>query len=355
MSDHVRRMLEHMKTETEALQLQAKRARLLDHDTNRGSEAEHGILHWLNERFAPEYVVSSGEIIDAYDTDSETESRQQDGVLHRNDSHARRFMLASGLRLIPVESVAALIEVKLSLTKTEFTKADKAATETAKLRYALQSGSSVPTNTFTTTPILDDENKNGVPMADPHMNEVRPTFAVFGYDGTVNPETLAEWLEEAQTVSVVCCLGAGFAARAFTWHSRDQLPASARFSHVAQAEHALVSFAERIGAATSRHANWYKSSRIDSERYSRAALLPYWDETGYEWHSYFQPLNEQVQNREQLFAQRPELRKKTKSATSRAGNSSPTAAPKGDPQESATVEGAGNGPLGAAPSGSVKA
>jgi len=160
-------MLDHMKLETEALQLQAKRARLLDHDGNRGTEAEHGILHWLNARFAPEYVVSSGEIIDAYDTDSTSESRQQDGVLHRNDVHARRFMLASGLRLIPVESVAAVIEVKLSLDKPEFTKAEAAARQTAKLRYALQSGPWISNGSLASSQILDAENQSGIPMVDP--------------------------------------------------------------------------------------------------------------------------------------------------------------------------------------------
>jgi hypothetical protein len=33
----------------------------------------------MRARFAPEYTVSSGEIIDSYDTNAEANSRQQDG------------------------------------------------------------------------------------------------------------------------------------------------------------------------------------------------------------------------------------------------------------------------------------
>jgi len=153
-------------------------------------------------------------------------------------------------------------------------------------------------------------------------------------------------------VSVVCCLGAGFASRAFTWQSRRELPPSAQLSHVAQAEHALVSFAERIGAPISDHSNWYKSARIDSDRYSRAVLLPYWDETGYQWHPHYKPFDEQVQQRERLFDQRPHLRSKKKTPAARSDDPPPAASAEGErlPAVIATG-GAGTTPAGSTPAG----
>lgn len=78
-----------MEHETKALLLLAERARLFDHLGNRGSEVEHGIRAWLNERVGPEYAVSSGEIIDSFDTDANLDSRQQDGVVHANNAEVR--------------------------------------------------------------------------------------------------------------------------------------------------------------------------------------------------------------------------------------------------------------------------
>ena len=96
--------------------VEAERARLFDHGTNRGSEVEHSVLRWLRMRFAPHYTVSAGEIFDSFDTDADLKSRQQDGILNRNDPDAKRFILPSGMRLVPIEAVAALVEVKLTLT-----------------------------------------------------------------------------------------------------------------------------------------------------------------------------------------------------------------------------------------------
>ena len=298
-------MLEHMQFETQALALQAKRARLLDHDTNRGSEAEHAILRWLRERFAPEYTVSTGEIIDGYDTNAGFESRQLDGVLHRNDALARRFLLPSGLRLIPVETVAAVVEVKLSLSKPEVRKADVAPAQTARLRYAFREGSLAPDGVFARTTVTQKENKSGVPMTDARMRSGQPTFAVFGYDDNVKPERLAGWLKETQAVNVLCCLNGGFASRAWRMSVTG-------VSFLAQAKHALGAFAERMAGAISVHSDWYRVLELDSERYARHVLLPYWDETHYEWPPDYTPTAEQIELRARLYEELPELRPREK-------------------------------------------
>ena len=103
VTDHLRRIREHIALETKALLLEAERARLFDHNGNRGSEAEQSILRWIRARFAPDYTVSSGEVIDSFDTNADIKSRQQDGILHRNDPEANRFLLPSGMRLVPIE------------------------------------------------------------------------------------------------------------------------------------------------------------------------------------------------------------------------------------------------------------
>jgi hypothetical protein len=134
-----------MRLETEALQLAAKRARLFDHMGNRGSEAEQSIVRWLRARFEPEYTASSGEVIDSFGT-VETPSRQQDCVIHCNDQGANRFLLPSGLRMVPVETIASVVEIKLTLSRGEFETADRAAAETSRLRLRVTDGCYVPTS-----------------------------------------------------------------------------------------------------------------------------------------------------------------------------------------------------------------
>src|SRR5207237_489871 len=106
MSDHRTRMRRYLELETKALLLEAERGRVFDHRGNRGSEAEESIRRWLRRRFEPQYTMSSGELVDSFDTHADKDSRQQDGLLHRNDGDANRFILPSGMRLVPVESVA---------------------------------------------------------------------------------------------------------------------------------------------------------------------------------------------------------------------------------------------------------
>ena len=202
MTDHLRRIREHMGLETKALLLEAEQARLFDHSTNRGSEAEHSILRWLRARYAPGYTVSSGEIIDSFDTNIDLKSRQQDGILHRDDPDANRFLLPSGMRLVPVETAAAVVEVKLTLSKEEFEKSDMAATETARLRLRGQPHSMIGTASgvanVNLTSLISPEQEHGIALDHPQLALARPSFAIFAFGGVREVETIASWLRDAQ-------------------------------------------------------------------------------------------------------------------------------------------------------------
>ncbi|MFL5344527.1 MAG: DUF6602 domain-containing protein [Hyalangium sp.] len=93
MPNHLLRIREHFRVETEALRLKGDGARILDHMGSRGADAENSLLQWLQARLAPDFTVSSGEVIDSFNTDTGGPSRQQDGIIHRNDRNANRFML----------------------------------------------------------------------------------------------------------------------------------------------------------------------------------------------------------------------------------------------------------------------
>lgn len=205
-----------MALETKALQLEAERARLLDHSTNRGSEAEHSILRWIRARYAPWNSVSSGEIIDSFETNSELRSRQQDGVLHQNGPEASRFLLPSGLRLIPIETVIAVVEVKLTLTKDEFERADRAAEETARLR--LRPGASgriieqMDGGSLQIADVTPEQRRLGIAVGDPAFRTAPVVFTLFAFGGVERLETIQEWMK-ASTISIVCCLSAGCVVR----------------------------------------------------------------------------------------------------------------------------------------------
>lgn len=299
MTNHLRRIREHMALETRALLLEAERARLFDHNGNRGTEAEHSILRWLRARFAPHYTVSSGEIIDSFDTPGDTKSRQQDGVVHRNDPDANRFLLPSGMRLVPIETVAAVVEVKLTLTKEEFQKADRASTETARLRYRVGHRSDIPdVGGQIFTPVGEAARESGLPLNDPRLKLLGPTFAVFAFGGVSEPETIAGWLKEASTISLVCCLEAGC-----IWRGSDS-------ASVSGAEGALTRFAECLRGGLGCYDRLYAALRPSFGGYADVEALPYWDDTGYDWPASYRPTEEQVTARERLFERRPALRRR---------------------------------------------
>jgi hypothetical protein len=251
--------------------------------------------------------VCSGEIIDSFDTHPEGRSRQQDGILYRSDPEANRFLLPSGMRLIPIETVAAVIEVKLTLTKPEFESADLAATETARLRLRGSSLSYIPRApglSRTYTGLLPNERANGVSLDDPQLDFVRPTFAIFAFGGVSDVGTIASWLKTAKTISLVACLEAGCALRSRGTGHGTQL------SFVSQGDDVLGRFGECIRGAISNHEELWKSFHPDFSRYAtHEKPLRYWDETGgYEHPDWYQPEPEELAIRERLYENQPSLR-----------------------------------------------
>jgi hypothetical protein len=289
-----------MEHETTALLLLAERARLFDHRGNRGSEVEHGIRAWLNERVGPEYVVSSGEIIDSYDTDADIDSKQQDGVVHINNAEARRLLLPSGFRLIPIETVAAVVEVKLSLTKEGFLEADEAATQTARLKLSVKRQSlghpgagGAFMNGREVQKFNEERSEKGVPISDPLLRP-RTTFAIIGVEGPAKVDTLAEWLRESKTIDTIACLRGGCA-----WGYTKG--AAEGFCWVAQREDALLAFANCIRGAIMSHQHSSAEYVMIGSRYDEIRALTFWDNFGYEHPPLYTPTADEVNLRAQLF------------------------------------------------------
>ncbi len=252
MSSHSARIRALWDAEAKALLLEAERAKVLDHHGSRGSEVEHSVLLWLNRRFGPAYSITSGEVIDSFDTAPELASRQQDGIVYRHDHHANRFVLPSGLRLVPVESIAAIVEVKLTLDKGEFDKSDATATQTSRLRLRLASDGQIPHDrieeqtygssycgTLSTASMVAP---SGLALDSPDLRPNRPPFTVFGFRGPAEVDTLVGWLKGATTAELVCCLTAGCAFRRV-----DGSVVSVA------ANSALPTFAEQVEHAVDRH------------------------------------------------------------------------------------------------------
>lgn len=309
MAKHRERIAQHYALETKALQLAAQQARLFDHHGNRGTEVEHHLMKWLSARLGPDYAVSSGEIIDSYDTNPDIRSRQQDGIVHRNDADANRFLLPSGMRLVPIESVAAVVESKLKLTKDEFRKADDAATETLKLRLRPGKDAQVPKDRLDSSEfprcevgmVFPEEYESGLALSSPRLAPNRPTFAIFGLEGPKDPETLATWLAEATSINLVCCLEGGLVHRPM-WQSADEF-------FVIQCEQALPGFAHWIDEATRAHRGATRLLRPDFTGYAMLESLPYWLDSGYEWPDGTTPGPWDTEAIERLFERRPELRR----------------------------------------------
>lgn len=192
-----------MEVETAALLAAARRAKLFEHNTNRGNEAEEAIRRWLRTWLEPEYTISSGEIIDSVEPAGAPVSRQQDGIVHVNSLHGRRYTLPSGMRLVPVETVVATVEVKLTLTKKEFELADVAAAELLEKQLSLCSRS-----------VINGREWPGDPQLLP-LREVRDrvTTAIVGYFGPTDTSTLLEWVRDAKAIELVCCLEGGCVLR----------------------------------------------------------------------------------------------------------------------------------------------
>lgn len=296
----------------ERLRADARRASTFDHKGNRGTESEHSISAWLGRRFMPSYTVSAGEIIDSFDTSATRASRQQDCVLH--EIGIDRFLFPSGMRLIPIERVVAVIEVKRRLTQKEFRESDQKATGTSELRFAVMGGSTprsavgrVRGTSEVNSPLGEEDLSTGLACNDPRLRPNRPIFAVFGFGGPKTPETLAGWMRDAKTIDVVCCLGGGCISRDLAHPDFGRVPGSL----VSQAEDALPMFEHYLSNAVDRYEGLRRFLHFNLAGYAGFLQSPmlYWDETNsYEPPAWYKPTAEDLAQRGQLYARRPGLR-----------------------------------------------
>jgi Domain of unknown function (DUF6602) len=296
-----------MELEADALKVAASRARLLDHLGNRGSDVEHTIRDWIRRMVEPDYTASSGEIIDAFDTDADLDSRQQDIIIHQQSIEANAFVLPSGLRLVPIETVAAVVEVKLSLGATEFAEADAAAAQTSRLLLSLKAQDNEPARGVggvgARHQIVQAFNKEfdgkGAPQTHPELL-YRTTFAVFGIDGVKELATLASYLLGANAVRLVACLDAG-GAIGQPKPTGPLPPGYERSVTVAGRQDALLSFAQWIGSAVANHRDSVRRFSFESDRYYQRPRAIYRERSGFEIPDWYKPDEWELSGREALF------------------------------------------------------
>lgn len=211
MTDHRHRFREFMAAEAAVFAAAAQRARTLDHKGTRGGDFERVLQRWLRERLEPEFTASSGEVVDSFNTNATSDSRQHDVIVHQNTRFARRFTFENGVRLVPVEAVAALVEVKLDVDRTSFFEADAAALQTRALRlavderaYAAGAGTGRVEETRRAGPI------DGKPASEFGL---RMLPVLFAFNGPSQLATYADWLANAKAFQAICCLSAGCVTR----------------------------------------------------------------------------------------------------------------------------------------------
>ncbi len=298
MPNHIERVRRYLELETSSLMLAGERSRVLDHNVSRGSDVEHIVRDWLRRRVEPHYTASAGEIIDAYDTDVDLDSRQQDIVIHENSIEANAFALPSGLRLIPVETVAAVVEVKLTLNQDEFDKSDAAATQTARLKLSVREelepvgpGAGAGHENWQHAKNFNENRaEQGVPLSDADFHP-GPLFAVFSVFGIKAFDTLAKYIRDASTVRLVSCLEGGA--------SFKPGPLS-KCSIVSGKDDALTAFARAITTAVEKHKGHRRRYSFHATRYYPTTKATYWDETGFEMPEHYQPTPEELKSRELL-------------------------------------------------------
>jgi hypothetical protein len=309
MSGHLDRVRRFLDLETQALRTSAERSRIMDHHGSRGSDVEHTVREWLRRLVEPEYTASAGEIIDSFDTDATQKSRQQDIVIHQQSVETNAFVLPSGLRLIPIEAVAAVVEVKLSLDVEEFRAADQAAAQTSRLRLALRAEDNgrlgfggVTASHREVAEFNELHGQNGALLSHPNLF-ARTTFAVFGLDGPSGVETLAQYVAGASTVQLLTCLNAG------TVH-RIEPPGSSSGGRALlhRREDALLSFAHAMVAAVRSHQQSAHDFTFQAHRYYHTPPVWYWDRTGLDMPEGYVPTPDELHGREMMFPGRKFVR-----------------------------------------------
>ncbi|MFE4726137.1 DUF6602 domain-containing protein [Microbacterium sp. NPDC056736] len=116
IESHAREAIERMRT-----------ADVVTHKGERGRAREEVLRQYLAEIVPAGFDVATGFIIDVHGA----QSRQQDLIIVRRDYHPR--FQVGGAHFYPVESVAAVIEVKSSLNKTTFLEAIENAASVKRL------------------------------------------------------------------------------------------------------------------------------------------------------------------------------------------------------------------------------
>jgi hypothetical protein len=273
---------EFMEAERLRLLAAARRARALEHDTNRGSDFERAVRAWARQFVEPEYTVSCGEVIDSFKTHASLgiDRRQQDAIVHKNTRHARVYSFGDDLRIVPIEYVALTVEIKLSIEFPQFKVADASAAITNQLRLAVDR---------VTIPIrrhpehrreligngLDAGPKGGTLVASAYK---RVWLGIVAADGP-SVETIAGWLQKGISIDFICCLSSGCAFR--PPFARTASHPAMKSTSVSPAERSLHHLANVIRLSLNNFEFHDKNQKPDWSRYHIYVPVRYYDGTGY--------------------------------------------------------------------------
>jgi hypothetical protein len=282
MLNNLRRFSAFLDAERDALLVAAQRARALDHMTNRGTDYERSVRAWVRSFVEPEYTVSEGEIIDSFNTNPDKDSRQRDAILHKDTRRARRFTFGDGMRLVPIESVALLLEVKLTIDSDKFKLADVAAQEANELRLAVDRITRpVNHNAELGFDIVEEGRvygpKEGTRVADAYK---RVWYGIIAASGP-EVETLAGWLRAGTTIDFVSCLSTGCAFRP-PWARRREVHPAMATCDVSPADRSLTHLGTLIHLALNNFEDHDRNTVPDYSRYEPYMSVRYYDDLGYE-------------------------------------------------------------------------
>lgn len=137
---------------------------MISHPGEKGSSRENALKNYLRPHIPDKFEFSEGIIVDSHDQ----QSCQIDMIIH--DKIATPFLLDTSMkRVIPIESVYAIIEVKSTLTKDELRKSIKNVQSVRSLTKNTLNGQASPTLGFvfayTTDSSLETVYKNLIELS----------------------------------------------------------------------------------------------------------------------------------------------------------------------------------------------
>lgn len=283
------RIREFARADLETFRAAANRARVFDHRGNRGGEFEAAVLRWIRDRVEPAHTACGGEVIDSAGTMAvrpdrdashpvecacercRAPSRQHDVIVHANERDARRFTFSSGLRLVPVESVAAVVEVKLRLDAAEFEKTDAAAALTMQLRGKWQQiGQRAGAGTGEVVRVAGSFIEHA-------MTDEAPPFYIFAADCKAGHDRVAKWLRGAAFVRGVFALNTGFMARSALTRAAPEVD---RVCFRASVDNGLLAFESFISGACEMHERRASERRVRWTEYASRLLVNHYDVGG---------------------------------------------------------------------------